>query len=85
MLIVSPTDFIEVVKLESAPLNFSNVNYRLTKRSDKITRSYAIKDDNNFFKKFLTKKINLKCEINEIKFYKINKDKHDFIFSIKDY
>ena len=44
-----------------------------------------VKDDNNFFKKFLTKKINLKCEINEIKFYKINKDKHDFIFSIKDY
>ena len=26
ILIVSPTDFIEVVKLESAPLNFSKVN-----------------------------------------------------------
>lgn len=44
--------------------NFSNVNYRLTKRSDKITRSYAIKDDNNFFIKILLDKICNRLQIN---------------------
>jgi len=42
-----------------------------------------IKSDHKFIKNFLKSKINLKCQINELKFYKIVKDKHTFLFSTK--
>ena len=43
-----------------------------------------IKPNNKFVCKFLKSKINLKCKVNEIKFYKIVKDKHDFLFSVRN-
>ena len=44
-----------------------------------------LKNNNTYIKKFLSEKIKLKCVIKEIKFYKIIKDKHDFLFSVKDF
>lgn len=43
-----------------------------------------IKPNNKFVRRFLKSKINLKCLVNEIKFYKIVKDKHDFLFSVRN-
>ena len=42
-----------------------------------------IKNDNEYIKKFLSEQIKLKCSIKEIKFYKIAKDRHDFLFKVK--
>ena len=44
--------------------NFLNVNYRLTKRSDKINRSYTIKEDKNSIIKSLLDKIFNRLQIN---------------------
>ena len=41
--------------------------------------------NNKYIKKFLSVKIKLKCMIREIKFYKIIKDRHDFLFNVKDF
>lgn len=43
-----------------------------------------IEPNNKFIRRFLKSKINLKCLVNEIKFYKIVKDKHDFLFSVSN-
>jgi 2'-5' RNA ligase len=43
-----------------------------------------IKPNHRFISKFLESKMNLKCLVNEIKFYKIVKDKHDFLFSVRN-
>ncbi len=45
----------------------------------------GIKKNDKFVKKFLSSKIKLKSKINQIKFYKIHNDKHDFLFSVKDF
>ena len=42
-------------------------------------------NNNNYIKYFLSTKTNLKCLVSEIKFYKIVKDRHDFLFSVKDF
>jgi hypothetical protein len=44
-----------------------------------------LKQNDKFVKNFLSSKINLKCQVNEIKFYKIHKDKHDFLFNVKNF
>ncbi len=44
-----------------------------------------IVNNNNYIKYFLSTKTNLKCLVSEIKFYKIVKDRHDFLFSVKDF
>ncbi len=44
-----------------------------------------IANNNNYIKYFLSTKTNLKCLVSEIKFYKIVKDRHDFLFSVKDF
>ena len=44
-----------------------------------------LKNNNKYIKKFLSEKIKLMCAIREIKFYKIVKDKHDFLFNVKDF
>jgi 2'-5' RNA ligase len=44
-----------------------------------------LKNNNTYIKKFLSEKIKLKCVIREIKFYRIIKDKHDFLFNVKDF
>ena len=44
-----------------------------------------LKNKNKYIKKFLSEKIKLKCLIKEIKFYKIVKDRHDFLFNVKDF
>ena len=44
-----------------------------------------LKINNKYIKKFLSEKIKLKCAIKEIKFYKIIKDRHDFLFNVKDF
>ena len=44
-----------------------------------------ITNNNNYIKYFLSTKTNLKCLVSEIKFYKIIKDRHDFLFSVKDF
>jgi 2'-5' RNA ligase len=44
----------------------------------------SIKPNHRFVSKFLESKMNLKCLVNEIKFYKIVKDKHDFLFSVRN-
>ena len=44
-----------------------------------------ITNNNNYIKYFLSTKTNLKCLVSEIKFYKIVKDRHDFLFSVKDF
>ena len=38
-----------------------------------------------FLKKFLDSKINLKCFVNELSFYKINKNDHKFLFKVKNF
>jgi len=43
-----------------------------------------IKSNHKFVNNFLKSKMNLKCVVNEIKFYKIVKDKHDFLFSVRN-
>lgn len=43
-----------------------------------------ISPDHKFLKNFLRSKINLKCKFNKINFYKIIKNKHDYLFSVKD-
>ena len=43
-----------------------------------------ISADDKFLKKFLQSKVNLKCKFNKIKFYKIIKNKHEYLFSVKD-
>ena len=43
-----------------------------------------IEPNHRFLNKFLKSKLNLKCFVSAIKFYKISKNKHDFLFSIKD-
>ena len=43
-----------------------------------------ISPDHKFLKKFIQSKINLKCKFNKINFYKIIKNKHDYLFSVKD-
>ena len=45
----------------------------------------GIKKNNKFVKEFLTSKIKLKSQVNEIKFYKILKNKHYFLFNVKDF
>ena len=42
-----------------------------------------LKKNNKYIKKFLSEKIKLNCSIKEIKFYKIAKDRHDFLFKVK--
>ena len=42
-----------------------------------------IKSQDKFIRDFLKTKINLKCVIDEIKFYKVIKDKHTFLFKTK--
>ena len=44
-----------------------------------------LKINNKYIKKFLSEKIKLKCAIKEIKFYKIIKDRHVFLFNVKDF
>ena len=44
-----------------------------------------VTNNNKYIKYFLSTKINLKCFVAKIKFYKIEKDRHDFLFSIKDF
>lgn len=43
-----------------------------------------IKPSNKFVSRFLKSKMNSKCKVNKIKFYKIVKDKHDFLFSVRN-
>jgi 2'-5' RNA ligase len=43
-----------------------------------------IDPNHKFLKRFLRSKINLKCLFDRIKFYKITKNKHDYLFSVKD-
>ena len=43
-----------------------------------------IKKNNKFIDNFLNKKIHFKDEINEIEFYKVNKNKHFFLFKTKN-
>ena len=42
-----------------------------------------INKNHKFIKRFLKTRINLKCTVNEIKFYSINENKHKLIFSYK--
>jgi len=44
-----------------------------------------LKNNNKYIKQFLSVKINLKSQVREIKFYKIIKDRHDFLFNVKDF
>ena len=44
-----------------------------------------LKKTNNYIKQFLSKKIKLKCFVEEIKFYKIIKNRHEFLFNVKDF
>ena len=44
-----------------------------------------LKKNNKYTKQFLSKKIKLKCSVKEIKFYKIIKDRHQFLFNVKDF
>jgi len=41
--------------------------------------------NNKYIKQFLSIKIKIRCPIKEIKFYKITKDRHDFLFNVKDF
>ena len=45
----------------------------------------GIRKNDKFVKEFLSSKIKLKSQVNEIKFYKIRNDKHDFLFNVKDF
>ncbi len=44
-----------------------------------------IERSHKYINKFLKSKLNLKCLVSEIKFYKISKNKHDFLFSTKEF
>ena len=44
-----------------------------------------LKKNNKYIKQFLSKKIKLKCFVEEIKFYKIVKNRHEFLFNVKDF
>ncbi len=44
-----------------------------------------LKKNNKYIKQFLSEKIKLKCDIRKIKFYKIIKDRHIFLFDVKDF
>ncbi len=44
-----------------------------------------LKKNNKYIKQFLSVKIKLRCVIKELKFYKIIKDRHDFLFNVKDF
>ena len=44
----------------------------------------GIESNHKFIKTFLKSKIKMKCFFNEIKFFKINNDKHTFLFSTKN-
>jgi 2'-5' RNA ligase len=44
-----------------------------------------LKENNKYIKQFLSKKIKLKCFVKEIKFYKIIKNRHDFLFNVKNF
>lgn len=44
-----------------------------------------LKNNNKYIKQFLSVKIKLRCVIREIKFYKIVKERHDFLFNVKDF
>lgn len=44
-----------------------------------------LKKNNKYIKQFLSKKIKLKCFVEEIKFYKIIKNRHEFLFNVKDF
>ena len=44
-----------------------------------------LKENDKYIKQFLSKKIKLKCFVKEIKFYKIIKDRHDFLFNVKNF
>lgn len=44
-----------------------------------------LKKNNKYTKQFLSKKIKLKSYVKELKFYKILKDKHEFLFNVKDF
>ena len=44
-----------------------------------------VTNNNKYIKYFLSTKTNLKCFVTKIKFYKIEKDRHDFLFSVKDF
>ena len=43
------------------------------------------KKSESFLKKFINTKINLKCFVNELSFYKINKNDHKFLFKVKNF
>jgi 2'-5' RNA ligase len=43
-----------------------------------------IEPNHRFLNKFLKSKLDLKCLVSAIRFYKISKNKHDFLFSVKD-
>tara|TARA_B100000963_G_scaffold361948_1_gene401152 strand:+ start:6898 stop:7500 length:603 start_codon:yes stop_codon:yes gene_type:complete len=45
----------------------------------------GVKKNDNYIKKFKLSKVNLECQINKIKFYKIKNDKHQFLFSVKNF
>jgi len=42
-------------------------------------------NDKKFLRKFLSSKFKLKCKVKEIKFYKIVKDNHIFLFDVKNF
>ena len=44
-----------------------------------------LKKNDKYIKQFLMKKIKLNCFVKEIKFYKIIKDRHKFLFNVKDF
>ena len=44
-----------------------------------------VTNNNKYIKYFLSTKTNHRCLVSEIKFYKIIKDRHDFLFSVKDF
>ena len=45
----------------------------------------GIKKNDKFVKEFLSSRIKFKCKINEIKFYKIHNNKHNFLFNVRDF
>ncbi len=42
-------------------------------------------NDKKFVRKFLSSKLELKCKVKEIKFYKIVKENHIFLFDVKNF
>ena len=43
------------------------------------------KESETFLKKFINSKINLKCFVDELSFYKINKNEHKLLFKVKNF